>query len=159
LGAELVEFSPISDPHLPSGARGLYLGGGYPELHASALAANRGMREEIAAFARSGRPVIAECGGFMYLTEAIVNLDGQAFPMVALYPTRACMQQRLAAIGYTEIEPYPGLRVRGHEFRYSTVDPAVEPVLRRTMASYVHLHWLSCPEFAARFVADCEATV
>jgi len=157
LGAQLVEFSPIADAHLPAGAQGLYLGGGYPELHAAALSANRSLREEIAAFSRAGRPVIAECGGFMYLTEAIVGLDGTAFPMVGLYATRARMQEKLAAIGYAEIEPRPGQRVRGHEFRYSTVDPPVEPWQGRTMASYVHLHWLSCPAFAERFVADCEA--
>jgi cobyrinic acid a,c-diamide synthase len=179
-GAELVEFSPISDARLPERLDGLYLGGGYPELHATALAANTAMRAEVDRFARSGRPVYAECGGLMYLTEAIVDVDGAAHPMVGIFPTRARMGERLAAIGYVEVEltegsgwAPAGARARGHEFRYSTIDPMACEVPRRyraeshgakradgfaaggVLASYVHLHFHSCPELAARFVAAC----
>ncbi|WP_321473150.1 cobyrinate a,c-diamide synthase [uncultured Paludibaculum sp.] len=183
LGAELVEFSPIADAHLPAGLGGLYLGGGYPELHAAALSANESMRDGIAGFAKSGSPVYAECGGFMYLTEGIVDQAGCLHPMAGVFPTRARMQARLAALGYTEIEGVdssswlqPGERARGHEFRYSSIDempPHVERTYRvspkgdekregfrqgATVASYIHLHFLSCPQFAARFVSACANT-
>jgi cobyrinic acid a,c-diamide synthase len=179
-GAELVEFSPISDEALPDQVDGLYLGGGYPELHASELAANRSMRAAIRHFAERGAPVYAECGGFMYLTDAIVDLEGRTHPMAGVFPTRARMQSRLAAIGYVEVEETQdgawlrtGERIRGHEFRYSAMDDMPEHIARRyrlitrngtrsegftigsALASYVHLHFASCPNFAVRFVAAC----
>jgi cobyrinic acid a,c-diamide synthase len=179
-GAELVALSPIADARLPEGLDGLYLGGGYPELHAAALAANASMRSDIAALARSGAPVYAECGGFMYLTEAIVDSSGRAFEMAGVFPTRARMQDSLAALAYVEVEAAgaglylpPGRSARGHEFRWSAIDPMPEGVERcyrvkstcgeradgyrmgSTLASYVHLHFESCPDFAARFVAAC----
>ena len=180
-GAELVEFSPISDPALPDRLDGLYLGGGYPEIYASELAANGSMRTAIREFAQNGAPVYAECGGFMYLTEAIVQLNGQAHPMAGIFPTRACMQSRLAAIGYVEVEEATdrtwlrsGERVRGHEFRYSAIEEMPEHVSRSyrivttkgtrlegftigsVLGSYVHLHFASCPQFTERFVSQCE---
>ncbi len=81
LGAELVEFSPIGDTTLPPDLDGIYFGGGYPELHAEALSANAPMRHAVAQFAARDAPVYAECGGFMYLTEAIVDAKGRSWPM------------------------------------------------------------------------------
>jgi cobyrinic acid a,c-diamide synthase len=182
-GAEIVEFSPLSDARLPGALDGLYLGGGYPELHAAALDANQSMRADVAGFVRSGKPVYAECGGLMYLTEAIIDAGGRAYSMVGALPTRARMQPRLAALGYAEVEGTDnegwlraGERARGHEYRYSLIDEMPEDVSRRyrvrtetgsrlegfskgaLLASYVHLHFGSCPRFAARFVAACAAT-
>lgn len=179
-GAEIVEFSPIKQERLPESLDGLYLGGGYPELYAAALAANETMRDDVARFAQSGKPVYGECGGLMYLTEAIVDQESHSFPMVGVFPTRARMQPRLAALGYAEVEGMnktgwlrPDERARGHEFRYSVIDEMPEQIQRcyrvSTMAgerqdgfsvgsvlgSYVHLHFGSCPRFAARFVAAC----
>ena len=179
-GAEIVEFSPIEQERLPESLDGLYLGGGYPELHAAALAANETMRADVAGFAQSGKPVYGECGGLMYLTEAIVDQESQSFPMVGVFPSRARMQPRLAALGYAEVEGTnktgwlrPGERARGHEFRYSVIDEMPDQIQRRyrvstmagerqdgfsvggVLASYVHLHFKSCPRFAARFVAAC----
>jgi cobyrinic acid a,c-diamide synthase len=172
-GAELVEFSPIHDRELPPSINGLYLGGGYPEIHAAQLSENQSMLEAIRRFAEAGAPVYAECGGFMYLTKAIVDSDGHEYPMAGLFPTRARMQTQRAALGY--IEPRPtedqlwllaGDRPRGHEFRYSVIDPM--PAISRTyhspaegyrihsvLGSYVHLHFLSCAGFAERFVEHC----
>ncbi len=172
-GAELVEFSPIRDGELPRDIRGLYLGGGYPELHAGRLAENRAMREAVRRFAASGFPVYAECGGFMYLTEAIVDAEGVEHAMTGVFPTRARMQRRLAALGYVEAEAAAdtlwlraGDRLRGHEFRYSAIDEMPAEGVRRlpfgsyqkdaVMGGYTHLHFRSCPEFAARFVDACE---
>jgi len=166
-GAELVEFSPMADTALPPDLDGIYLGGGYPELHAEALSVNESMRSAIAQFVASGAPVYAECGGFMYLTDAIVDSDARSWPMVGIFPTTARMQHRLAKLGYVEIETSSGL-VRGHEFRYSVIDPMPECIqrvypspaegyqIRSAMGSYVHLHFLSCPRFAEAFVHRCE---
>jgi cobyrinic acid a,c-diamide synthase len=179
-GADVVEFSPVSDERLPDSLDGLYFGGGYPELSAEALAANETMRAGVARFARSGKPVYAECGGLMYLTEAIIDAEARAFPMVGFFPTRARMQPHLAALGYAEVEGVDdagwlraGDRARGHEFRHSVIDEMPDQIPRRhrvttmagerqegfaagaVLASYVHLHFRSCPQFAGRFVAAC----
>lgn len=173
LGGELVEFSPIADRELPADLDGLYLGGGYPELHAEALSRNEAMRGAILKLAADGTPVYAECGGFMYLTEAIVNVAGQSWPMTGIFPTRARMQPKLAKLAYMEIESgdeiwlAPGIKARGHEFRYSVIDPMPDTVCRAyrepaqgyrkgsVLGSYIHLHFGSCPDFARRFIGDC----
>jgi cobyrinic acid a,c-diamide synthase len=179
-GAELVEFSPIINQTLPPDLGGLYLGGGYPEIHAAALSENRPMLAAIREFAQAGAPVYAECGGFMYLTQAIADSTGLEHPMVGLFPTRARMQARLAALGYLEAEASAdalwlktGERLRGHEFRYSEIDsmpPEIERCLTlnnthgvrqegyrvgSVLAGYAHVHFRSCPDFAARFVEAC----
>jgi cobyrinic acid a,c-diamide synthase len=173
-GAELVEFSPVTGRALPADLDGLYLGGGYPELHAEALAGNTEMRRAVAEFVAAGAPVYAECGGFMYLTQAIVDAEGREWPMAGIFPTRARLGTRLAKLGYVEVTAagtdgwlVPGERARGHEFRYSAIDPmpdAIERIyagpaegyrVRSAVASYIHLHFLSCPGMAARFVERC----
>ena len=163
-GAELVEFSPITGRELPPALNGIYLGGGYPELYAEALAANSPMRSAVAQFIDRDGPVYAECGGFMYLTEGIADMEGRVWPMAGVFPTIARMRKSLARIGYTEVEISPGETARGHQFRYSEIDPMPEAVcrvhsdgyrLRSATGSYVHLHFLSCPQFAKRFVDDC----
>jgi cobyrinic acid a,c-diamide synthase len=167
LGAELIDFSPIVDGALPEDLDGLYLGGGYPELHAEALAANESMRAAIAGF---DGPVYAECGGFMYLMREIIDAAGGAWPMAGIFPTAARMQKRLAKLGYVEVESAAtegwGL-ARGHEFRYSIMDPMPQSVTREyrepaegyrvgsVLGSYIHLHFLSCPRFAEQFVENC----
>jgi cobyrinic acid a,c-diamide synthase len=179
LGAELVPFSPIRDVRLPD-VGGLYLGGGYPEVHAAVLAGNSAMRAAIAAFARR-RPIYAECGGLMYLADAIVTRDGERHPMVGIVPGIAIMHDRLQALGYVEVETQvptllggAGVRFRGHQFRYSTLDVAAEVprayklrkrrdgatalegyAIGNLVASYVHAHWASNPTVPASFVAAC----
>ncbi len=173
LGAELIAFSPVADCALPTGLDGIYLGGGYPELHAEALSANVPMREAVAAFVARSGPVYAECGGFMYLTEAIVGAEGQRWPMAGIFPTSARMQKHLAKLGYIEVEGDEegwlarDARGRGHEFRYSVMEPMPQNVsrvyrepaegyrIKSALASYIHLHFLSCPAFAERFVESC----
>ncbi|AGP33381.1 cobyrinate a,c-diamide synthase [Sorangium cellulosum] len=133
-GAELVRFSPIRDARLPD-VDALYLGGGYPEVHAERLTENAALRAEIRAFAGGGGPIYAECGGLMYLTEAIRTRDGRAHPMVGLVPAEAVMCEKLQALGYVEVETQArtilggaGLRFRGHQFRYSELRPAAPAV-------------------------------
>jgi cobyrinic acid a,c-diamide synthase len=175
LGAELVPFSPLRD-RLPD-VDGVYFGGGYPELHAPALAANRTLHAQLRAFAG---PVYGECGGLMYLSDAIVTLDGVRHPMAGLIPGHAVMEPKLSALGYVEVETTKdtllgpaGGRFRGHQFRYSrfvTSEPPGQYRLhtRRTaaitdegygrdnvLASYVHAHWASNPSLAEAFVRAC----
>ncbi len=173
-GAELIPFSPIRDSELPPGIGGLYLGGGYPELHAERLSANHSMLRGIREFAESGGPVYAECGGFMYLTEAIVDADGREHPMAGIFPTRARMQPRMAALGYVQPKITRDCLwaancrdLRGHQFRYSKIDPMPGGIARAyeesaegyrhksVLGSYIHLHFLSSPGFAEQFVQHC----
>ena len=181
-GAEIVEFSPMADTSLPSILDGLYLGGGYPEIHAALLSENYGMRNAILQFAKQGGPIYAECGGFMYLTEAIIDSEGRVFPMAGLFPTRVRMQKQLAALAYVEAEVpedalwlRAGQTLRGHEYHYSTIDampPSVARHLRlsanaarraegyaigSTLAGYSHFHFCSSAEFAFEFVRACAA--
>jgi cobyrinic acid a,c-diamide synthase len=156
-GADLVEFSPIADRALPEGLGGIYFGGGYPELYAERLAANGPMRQAVMDFVAREGPVYAECGGFMYLTESIVDMEGRGWPMAGIFPTRARMQALLAKLGYVEVETDCGV-ARGHEYRHSTVDemPADAYRVHAAFGVYVHLHFLSCPRFASEFVDRCE---
>jgi len=165
-GATLVEFSPLADGSLPRDLSGLYIGGGYPELHAGRLAENIAMRDAIREFIISGAPVYSECGGLMFLSEAIADTGGRCWPMIGVFPTVARMRSRLARLGYIEVETAPGELARGHQFRYSDIDPLPENIqspyadtyqIGEVTGSYVHLHFLSCPGFAQRFVDRCSA--
>jgi cobyrinic acid a,c-diamide synthase len=125
-GARLVPFSPLADAGLPPGLRGLYLGGGYPELHAARLAANGPMRRAVLALVAAGAPVYAECGGFMYLMRTLTDASGTEHPMCGVFPLRSVMGARRGALGYREVVTRePGIlgpawtMLRGHEFHYS----------------------------------------
>ncbi len=182
-GAELVRFSPIGAAHLPD-VDGLYFGGGYPEVHARALAANEAMLGETLAFCNAGKPVYAECGGLMYLCGGIRQLDGSRFPMAGWFDADAVMHDRLQALGYVEavtrhgtIFGPAGQLFRGHQFRYSTLEwnhraTGVYDLTRRrdgecseegyvkgrVLASYVHAHWASNSRMAEAFVEACVAS-
>jgi cobyrinic acid a,c-diamide synthase len=175
-GAELVFFSPLTDAELPEGLDGLYLPGGYPELHGDELAANRPLLEALRLQAKAGLPIYAECGGLMLLSAAI---DGRA--MAGIFPARAQMLERRQALGYREVTLQhdgplgpAGTVARGHEFHYSTL--AMPPQVRRdyrlsrrggvdlgaegyrvgnVLGSYVHLHFASNPQLAGNFVNFC----
>lgn len=129
LGVEVVRFSPLRDGGLPEGLDGLWLCGGYPELHAGTLAGNRAMREDVARFCASGAPVLAECGGLLYLARELVDADGGVFPMCGVAPVRGAMGAKLRRLGYrTAIAQQDlfiarkGASLRGHEFHYSALE-------------------------------------
>lgn len=170
-GAELAPFDPTTDETLPADTAGLVLAGGFPEVYGAELAANAPLRRHVAALAAAGRPVLAECGGLLYLAR---ELDGHA--MCGVLPARARMGGRLT-LGYREAAAATATpwqearaRVRGHEFHYSDVEadgeaaPAWSLTARgqtRTegfvaggvQASYLHVHWAAHPEIPDRFVA------
>ncbi|MBD0305708.1 MAG: cobyrinate a,c-diamide synthase [Nitrospiraceae bacterium] len=176
-GAELIRFSPIRDRALPA-VDLLYLGGGYPELQAEALGDNAAMRSAVREFATRGGIIYAECGGMMYLTQAIRDFEGRSHPMVGLFPAEATMRRSAATLGYREIElTQPcalgpaGLKARGHEFHYSSLVP-LEPlayvchiadarghacgqdglIAYNTVGLYTHLHFASQPGLARALV-------
>ena len=183
-GAELVPFSPMEDTNLPPALKGLYLGGGYPELHAAELSANTAMRAKIRDFCASGKPVYAECGGFMYLMQSLRTRAGQDHAMAGVFDFSCAMEGRHQALGYREVElsaatplGSAGGQARGHEFHYSSqhgADQAAAQVYQvsdrngktnagggylkgNCLGSYVHLHFGSNPLMAAHFVGACGA--
>ena len=127
-GVEIVPFSPLKDGGLPEGVHGVYIGGGYPEMYARGLAFNDFVKHDIRVAAEMGLPIYAECGGLMYLTEGITDLESVFFPMAGILPTRATMLPKRKALGYREVEVkaegtiFPaGKKARGHEFHYSEI--------------------------------------
>ena len=172
LGAELVPFSPLEDPVLPEGLHGLYLGGGYPELSAAQLSENASMRESVRAAVQKGVPCIAECGGFMYLLDAIGD-----HPMAGALPGRSFDAGKLTRFGYLTLTAQrdnllcrAGESIAAHEFhRWDADDPgkaflAEKPSGRRwpcvhatgtLYAGYPHFHFYANPVFAANFLAAC----
>ena len=125
-GAEILPFSPLHDAALPE-ADGLLLGGGFPEMFTADLYANEGMRESIRRAAAVGMPVYAECGGYMYLMEKMIDFSGQSFPMLGIVPGIVEMNKRLQTVGYVEavtlrdtVLGAAGIRLKGHEFHFSS---------------------------------------
>ncbi|MDQ2730258.1 MAG: cobyrinate a,c-diamide synthase [Armatimonadota bacterium] len=175
-GAEFVPFSPIEDEELPAGIQGLYLGGGYPELHAAALSGNQRMIRSIRQAIADGMPTFAECGGFMYLCESLTLADGRHYTMAGVIPGGTVMANTIQCIGYREgtlkrdtVLGQAGERVRGHEFRCSRYQGNIEAgnagliVERKAvgyatdtlLASYIHIHLGSNPKMAEWFVKEC----
>ncbi|MCR8631375.1 cobyrinate a,c-diamide synthase [Paenibacillus radicis (ex Xue et al. 2023)] len=182
-GAECVFFSPLAGESLPEGVHGLYLGGGFPEEFADRLTADETVKESIRSAIQRGLPTLAECGGFMYLTEAIEDTKGQSFPMLGIVPGFVRMQSKLAALGYRDITGTegnfllgPADKAKGHEFHYSTYHPlpnTENPYAYETkgmrgakqegyrneqgnlIAGYTHIHFASEPELVQRWVTKC----
>ena len=181
LGAELVPWSPISDRQLPENIQGLYFGGGFPEVFAAELTANKTARESVHHAIKSGIPTYAECGGLMYLCDRIVDFAEQSFPMVNIFPTAAKMGKRLT-LGYRQaiaLQDSPlvnkGDLVWGHEFHRSSLEsisdrplyslqgydshlqyPAEGWQKYQVHASYTHLHFGAQTHLLQRFLATCK---
>ncbi|MCM2265093.1 MAG: cobyrinate a,c-diamide synthase [Desulfuromonadales bacterium] len=178
-GAELAFFSPLAEP-LPNDLAGLYLPGGYPELHVERLAANVSLLGDLRTFAQAGAPIYAECGGLLYLTEGLIAPSDN---LVGLFPVRARMLSKRQALGYREVTMTAatplgpaGTVARGHAFHYSELAMPAEIVRSYRLAggagqpcgtegylrvnvlgSYVHLHFAGNPRLAGNFVANCRA--
>ncbi|NBW49097.1 MAG: cobyrinate a,c-diamide synthase [Betaproteobacteria bacterium] len=128
LGAELVFFSPLGDCTLPP-CDAVWIPGGYPELHAQAIADNISLRESLAAHIAAGKPVWAECGGMMALFDTLVTTDGSRHAQWGLLPGEVTMQKRLAALGPQQLK-LPGGTLRGHTFHYSTTSTTLQAATR-----------------------------
>jgi cobyrinic acid a,c-diamide synthase len=163
-GARIVEFSPLADSEVPE-ADFLYLGGGYPEVYRKQLEANTSMRSSVRNFIESGKRFYAECGGLMYLAEAIDDSE-----MVGIVPAKVEMTARLVDFGYCKIRTSQnsilgpsGTFARGHQFHYSRCAGGSGHayqviqgqrqysegfIFPNGVASYIHLHFLSNPALA-----------
>jgi len=180
LGAELVFFSPLRDSRIPA-VDGLYIGGGFPEMFLENLGQNQTMIDSIREADRKGMPILAECGGLMYLAETVRDFEGKVWKGAGLVPAQIEMSGRLAALGYVEatarqdsILACQGDVLRGHEFHYSRLSGLEESHMAfslrggmgsegrgdgyqrgNLLASYLHLHLRSNPQAAKYFLASC----
>lgn len=179
-GAEILRFSPLRDPEVPAGADFVYIGGGYPELHAARLSANTSMLRSVKEWSEGGKPLYAECGGLMYLSRGITDFEGHFYPMAGVFPFKTAMRKKLSRLGYRSVSLREGsffgpsgTELRGHEFHYSEIagsaaegpakvytvrdgsgrDTGIEGYrFRNTLASYIHLHFGSNPGCAQNLV-------
>lgn len=173
-GARLVPFSPLHDDQLPVNCSGLLIGGGYPELYAKQLSENSSMRASVQEAIRCGIPTVAECGGFMYLHDALEGTDGAVYPMAGVIPGICRNVGKLMRFGYIELREQQssflpeGAVIRGHEFHYydSTDNGgdclATKPLTQKSYAcvhqsalhwwGFPHLYYPSNPQFAMSFV-------
>jgi cobyrinic acid a,c-diamide synthase len=179
-GARLVYLNALNQAALPPDLDALYLGGGFPETNAAALAGNEDFRTSLRLAAEDGLPIYAECGGLMYLGRTIQTLEGRSYPMVGLLPHDFLMGQSPQGHGYTVLEvegtnPYfpSGTCLKGHEFHYSRMQPEPGPeatlvfrvtrgagicghrdgfVYKNVLATYTHLHALGAPDWAPALI-------
>ena len=177
-GAEVVFFSPLRDTALPENIGGLYLPGGYPELHARELSENTSLLREIKQKIESGLPTAAECGGFLYLGRSLTDAEGQSWPMVGVLPGEAKDAGRLVRFGYAALSAdsdsmlfRAGESFPIHEFHHwdSTANgvalAAKKPVggaewrcgfvNEHFYAGFPHLYWAGTP-LPQRFAAAAE---
>ncbi|MEM8831182.1 MAG: cobyrinate a,c-diamide synthase [Cyanobacteria bacterium P01_G01_bin.19] len=181
LGAELVFWSPIEDRDVPDGVGGLYFGGGFPEVFARELAANKRVLQQLLQAIESGMPTYAECGGLMYLCRQLIDLEQKSWSMVGAIPKVVTMEAKLT-LGYRKavsLSDSPlvekGQTVTGHEFHRSKLQTASSNPqwqlqglhrsspqisegwqISQLHASYLHVHWGECKHLAERFIRHCQ---
>ena len=179
-GADIVNFSPLHDKKLPS-ADGIIIGGGFPEMFAAQLEANITMRESIKTAAMNNMPIFAECGGYMYLMNELIDFEGKSYKMVGIIDNSAKMNDRLQMVGYVEasltsdcIIGKAGDIVHAHEFHFSNEVNNIGQnafncvrirndskycagfVSNNIVASYLHIHFVGCKSAAKSFVENCK---
>ncbi len=176
-GAELVFFSPLEDSSLPENISGLYIGGGYPELYTEKLSKNREMISSVRSAVSEGMPVIAECGGFMYLLQGIYDTEGRFSEMCGILDGTAELKDRLCRFGYITLTAEAdsvlcsaGTELKAHEFHYSDSTCCGDSFTARKpdgrewkaivsrgniAAGYPHIYFPSCPEAPAHFCSKC----
>jgi cobyrinic acid a,c-diamide synthase len=175
LGASITWFSPLADEVVPETADAVILPGGYPELYGAALNRARRFQSSIRDVHARDLPILAECGGMMALTDALLDLQGRSWPMAGLLPGSTRMQSRLAGLGLQAWDTGSGV-LRGHTFHYSTLETPLSAVQRTLThpkntageaiyrvgsltASYFHAYFPSCPRaIAAVLGGECEGT-
>jgi len=170
-GCDVVTFDPLTDAGLPDGTAGIYLGGGFPEVHAAGLTGNEPLRRALGEAVANGTPTVAECAGLLYLCGALDDA-----PMVGALPATAAMSDRLtlrypvADAVSDSLLTRAGEQVTGHEFHRTLVTPVAGPTPAWSVdgapvgfastslhASYLHTHWAGHPQLAQRFADACHA--
>ncbi|MCK4422962.1 MAG: cobyrinate a,c-diamide synthase, partial [Candidatus Omnitrophica bacterium] len=179
-GAKLRYFSPLKSKSLPVGTSGIYIGGGFPEMFARELAANKTLRRDIKAGSRQDMPIYAECGGLMYLMRELRDADKKIFPMAGVFPGRIWMGNSLRMFGYYKVKAVKdnilsrkNAVTKGHVFHWSYVTgmpkqaPRAFRLERRgkvfydgymknnTLAGYLHTHFGADISWAKGFVESC----
>ncbi|GMT42850.1 MAG: cobyrinate a,c-diamide synthase [bacterium] len=180
-GAELVPVDALGDANLPEGIDGLYIGGGFPEVLMKKLEKNSSLRAEIRFSIENGLPVYAECGGLIYLART-VSWNGRKAEMVGIFDCDAVIGKKPKGHGYMTLEPtgkspwrFGSAQIRAHEFHYSKlvglrnakfayrvirgtgIDGKNDGIVyKNVLASYAHLHYLGCPDWAESFVSFAE---
>ena len=184
LGAEITFFSPLHNAKVPENADGLLLPGGYPELFAAGLSENSEMLASIRSCEKKAIPILAECGGFMYLHQEMQDMEGKTYPMAGVINAVAYRTEKLGRFGYITLDLneeqaearniwQQGFPVRAHEFHYfDSTDPgsaclAKKPAGKRSwscsyakdgsLMGFPHLYYYSNPMFAFRFLENCMA--
>ena len=177
-GAKIKYFSPIHDTKLPDDCDALFIGGGYPELYVNELSQNVSIRNAVKQGFQKGMPIVAECGGFMYLHDAIIDMDGVSHTMVGIVPATCTYKGKLVRFGYIEIREKKSCflpereLIKGHEFHYFDSSDngenciAVKPTTGREYScvmegenywmGFPHLYYPSNPFFAESFVKKAE---
>ena len=179
MGAKLIPFSPLTDSSLPDSICGLLLGGGYPENHCQRLSENHSMLQAIRKAHAVSLPILAECGGFLYLHKELAIKDGRIFPLAGIINGRAYPLNRLSRFGYIEVQAKEtmaflekGELLRGHEFHYweSTNNgeqmEAKKPGTGQSwdcvhgtgnlFAGFPHFYYPSNPKLIKRFMEVCK---
>lgn len=177
-GLAIVKFSPLSDKQLPEGTCGVYLGGGYPELYAQMLSENVSMRKALREAAEADMPILAECGGFLYLQQTLEDSQGKAWPMAGILEGAGYRTGQLQRFGYVTLHSQEdsaylrsGETVAAHEFhrwdctRNGQACLAQKPESEKhwncmiskgnLFAGFPHLYLPSCPQVARRFSDAC----
>jgi cobyrinic acid a,c-diamide synthase len=168
-GGQIHFFSPLKDAKLPAHTDWIYIPGGYPELHLQTLSANKILLNEIRRFGESGKLIVGECGGLMYLGQSITDANGKAHKTVGLFNFSTSIQHKKLTLGYrrfrysTGSTPGEKLLLKGHEFHSSSFKENKEEPLwthstkkqgsaiqdgyrhKNCFALYSHIHWASSP--------------
>lgn len=177
-GGKIAYFSPLRDEKLPENCHGLLFGGGYPELYAKELSENHKMRAAVKRAAEGGMPVVAECGGFMYLHAALTDREGNCYDMAGVIPGTCFYTGKLVRFGYIELQEKQtcflpqGDKIKGHEFHYyDSTNNGAALVARKPVTGkeyfcileeenrwmgFPHLYYPSNPLFAQSFVEKAE---
>ncbi|MET1038124.1 MAG: cobyrinate a,c-diamide synthase [Aeromicrobium sp.] len=165
-GCDVVTFDPLTDAALPAGTAGLYLGGGFPEVHAAGLAANAPLREALRDAVESGMPTVAECAGLLYLCRSVDGIEMVgAVDADAVMSPRLTLSYRSVVVPTDQLMGAAGTRVTGHEFHRTKLVDDVDPSTAAWLlageghgigsatlhASYLHTHWAGHPMMAQRF--------
>ena len=181
MGAEIVYFSPVHDKRLPEGVCGLIFYGGYPELLGKELEDNYPIRRAILAEYQRGIPILAECGGYLYLLKELEDENGTGYEMAGVFSGKGYKKGKNSHFGYITVQTEKdslylkaGETIKGHEFHYweSTQDEnelkmqAKKPTGKRSwpcvtvknqvMAGFPHLYYPSQEGFGERFVQACD---
>lgn len=178
MGGEIIHFSPLNDEKIPKGLNGIIFGGGYPELFAKELSANKAMLESVKNALENKIPCIAECGGFMYLQNSMEDKDGTVYPMVGILNGNGFKTGKLTRFGYITIKTNEdtifgetGTEMKGHEFHYwdssenGNACTAVKPNRNRSwqcvyadeniFAGFPHLYFYSNVKAVFKFIEKC----